>query len=453
MADVAAEAVLFFENSEIEREMTFSEYQAILDGYVPLTNLSLQTVKAVYVRINHQFHVTAAVFFKLPFDKSGFIEKTWNIPVEQLADQASRGPDMGAGAIRLVCYSQCPVAWHQKGLWDPQLKADSNDFAKIKRAIKSNRLGLVMPAQEVVDTIETNYLQAEAHQSTDDERLKAAMLIKEQRLKYKLAIAQSQQDIRELNIQHQQRVLDYQQKLSVQQQQLSDALEDITRLKEELVSKDEKLAGVREYFENKILEVSQRENMELTELRSQYEEEVQLRVETSLSELRSELESRRVELLYRTERESKLQEEILNLQKEKRELSTRADGDSSTLLKRLDQAGIDFVTYHPGIGYLSIPIEGVDDFLDNAHGYIAKQCGVNEHLYKAWLDHYYSPTCQHVKEDGSYCDAPLHRIEDPSEFIVGEHDRCATHMESSSSVVNIKNGRKAQRCSINKTSL
>lgn len=60
-----AEAILFFDDLKIVKEMTFLEFQAILDSYVPLHDMANRTMGAAYVRINVEYHVTAAVFFVL----------------------------------------------------------------------------------------------------------------------------------------------------------------------------------------------------------------------------------------------------------------------------------------------------------------------------------------------------------------------------------------------------
>jgi hypothetical protein len=89
--------------------------------------------------------------------------------------------------------------------------------------------------------------------------------------------------------------------------------------------------------------------------------------------------------------------------------------------------------------------------LDNATAFVDEQCGVNEHLYRTWLDHFYSPTCQHEHEDGELCDKPVVRVDDPSQFIIGESDRCSAHQAQTPSIVSIsKNGRQTQAYSAKK---
>lgn len=443
MTGSAAEAILFFDGHDIAREMTYAEFQAVLDSYIALDDIRSRTIKAVYIRINHHFQPTAMVFFLLPFDKEGYVEKNWNVPLCQLADQTAKGPDMGAGPIRLACYSQCPVEWHQKSLWDPIMEATCNDFLVIKKAIKNNRLGLVFTEDhELSNHAQLDNSDSDSH---DDERTRAAILIKEQRLKYKLAVNKSQQDMRQLSLDHQHRILEYQQQLQELQYKLNLQDAENENIKEQLITQQDKLSGMREYYENKLVQVRRDDDEEFSEIKERYETEVMMRVETTLAEMQSELDARKVELLYRNEREAKLQEEILHLQQENNRLHQSLQSeDNFEVLNQLQDVGVNFVTYHPGLGHISIPPDDVSSYLSNTSAYVAHCCGVNEHLYRVWLDHYYSPLCQHEHTGGEQCEKPLDRIEDPSQFIVGESDRCAEHRTCVPSVVNInKNSRSA----------
>jgi hypothetical protein len=427
----SSEAILFFDDHQIVKEMTYAEFQAILDNYVPLLDVASRVMTAVYVRINSGLHVTGAVFFKIPFDRQGFVEKAWNLPLQQLADIAAKGPDLGSGPITLACYSQCPIEWLQRSLWDPAMQSANNDFALIKKTIKNNSLGLIFRKKdEVLGGDDSRY----AH-----ERTRAALLIKEQRLRHKLLATKAQQDVRQLNLDHQERVLAYQQQLNDYQQQLNEQRTINLELKETIAAQADKMAGIREYFESKLEQVQQTESSELETLKEYYESEILLQVESTAAAYKNELKSRDVELLYRSEREAQLQQEMLKLQKENQQLVS-ASGDA--ILERLSEAGVNFVIYHPGAGHLTIQPKDVVTYLSNTTAFVAHHCGVNEQIYRLWLDHFYSPTCQHELANGEQCDKSLPRLDDPSHFIVGESDCCPDHRSKSPSVVSIsKHGR------------
>lgn len=436
----SAEAALFFENHQVIKQMTYSEFEAVLDNYVPLADLANSTIQAVYLRINVKLDVVAAVFFLISFDHQGFADKRWNVPLEQLADTTAKGPDMGSGPIRLSCYSQCAVAWHQKSLWDPDMDAQSNDFKQIKKIIKNNQLGFVFNKEDEVR--ESGVIADEAPDqanNNENERTKIALLLKEQRLKYKLAVNKAEQDKRQLRLDHQELLLNYQQRLHELEQAYNESQSKVDSLSSELRSSEQKADGMRAYYENKLNAISTDEN-DLEVLREYYESEMLLRTEAAASELQSALEEKNVEVLYRKEKEEQLQQEILSLQKNNEILLNKSSNDD--MISRLTDAGINFVVYHPGAGHLSVPQIDLDRYLNNTVAYVAEQCGVNEHLYRIWLSHFYKPVCQHDLDAHTKCDQEVTRVDDPSQFIVGSSDRCSSHSTMTPTVVNInKNGR------------
>lgn len=99
-------AVFFVEGSQVAREMRATEFGAFLDGYVGLSDLAETDVRAVLVELSPDLRVQALVFFRIWFDEEGRADSHWNLPIEELARQGAKGPDMGGGPIRLVCRSQ-----------------------------------------------------------------------------------------------------------------------------------------------------------------------------------------------------------------------------------------------------------------------------------------------------------------------------------------------------------
>src|SRR5690606_15573184 len=178
--------------------MLYSEFEAILDGFIPVPDYAGSLAKAVYLRINSRLCITAAVFFVLKFDGKGMIDRRWNVPLQQLAASAARGPDLGAGPIRLACFSQCPIEWQRKNLWDPQMQPGCNSFVLMRKALKQNRLQLAFktrpaePAQEKLvaearqqeQQLQRQNLQRTLHQHYSQAlRDRLAHIIKEQRLR------------------------------------------------------------------------------------------------------------------------------------------------------------------------------------------------------------------------------------------------------------------------------
>lgn len=427
---LTAEAILFFDDHKIVKEMTYLEFQAILDSYVPLQDVANRSMGAVYVRIDAKYHITSTVFFRIDFDREGFVETSWNVPLQQLADKAAKGPNLGAGPIGLACFSQCPIEWQKNSLWDPEMQATNNDFHTIKKSIKNNRLGIVFNTDSIVDE------EYEETGSFDEERTRTARIIKEQRLRQKLLLTKAEQDIRQLNLDHQQKIYDYQQRYDELQQAFEQEKQQRIDLEEKSKGQSDKIEGMREYFEVKLEKYQQNEDSAHTEaLKEYYSTELAAESDRLASEYQSQLQSRDVELLYRREQESQLQQEVAKLKQEKQEL---AESSRDIVFHHLSDAGINFVIYHPGIGHLAIGADEVDNYLANTVAFVADKCGVNEPLYRAWLDHYHSPTCQKQLDNGHRCDEPIAQLEDPSQFVIGKSDCCAEHCNSDTRVISIK---------------
>src|SRR5690606_10861282 len=143
-----AQAILLFGTDNAVREFLYSEFEALLDGYIPLEEYAGRTVRSVYVEIDYRFHVVAAVFFLTTFDARGMVDASWNLPLADLARTPTRGPDMGSGPIHLACASQCPVALYRDKLWDPDLKNHSNHLNLIRSTITLNKMGLHFKAAD-----------------------------------------------------------------------------------------------------------------------------------------------------------------------------------------------------------------------------------------------------------------------------------------------------------------
>ncbi len=193
------EAVLFFNERGVNKQMLYPEFEALLDGVVNMPEFADKEMRAAYVLINPRLLVRAVVTFIIDFDDNGGADRGWNIPLRHLAERAGRGPDLGAGPIRLACKSQCPVSWHQMHLWDPDLSPQHNDLLLIRDAAKRNHLGILVeddtPPVFAPDNLQmaaeeqwragqedVAKLKAQAEQMEQEYRQKSAQMIKQQRL-------------------------------------------------------------------------------------------------------------------------------------------------------------------------------------------------------------------------------------------------------------------------------
>ncbi len=412
-----AEAILFFGEGEIVKQMLYSEFQAVLDGYVPLVDLASERMQAAYVRIHESFSITHAVFFGIDIDSQGFIDRDWNIPFNHLLDRSEFGPDLGAGPIRLVCESQCPVSWHKENLWEPDL-SPSGEFVKmVKKAIKQNRLGLIFDTIAEKSTApDPDELDHRKHQQMSD-------LLRRYRDRVEELNLDAKHTIEKLSTDHSEYVQELKQKIELQQKELLEQQYANDRLNEIIDGQADKIVGLREYFEHKIKSVKCDEQAELQALKENYLQEMEDRVEQATASLREQLQIKEIEILYRNERESNLHEQVIRLQLENKAL---LQGSGDKILDQLSAAGINFVAYHPGAGHMNISLMDMPEYLDNPTAYVAKKCNVTEEHYSQWLVHYHAPVC-HYHEGNSMCGELISRINHPEEFVAGKGDRCSKH--------------------------
>lgn len=421
-----AQAVLIFDGKELAREMLFSEFEAVLDGFVPLAEQAGQTVTAVYVCIESQLQVSAAVFFLIDFDKAGFADKRWNVPIEQLAQTSADGPDMGVGPIRLACRSQCAIAWHQQQLWDPQMTPQCNHFAVIKRAVKRN--GLRLEVSKPVPTLEPSQAAITHQKLTSDNdgvwRKKIAQAIKEHRLRATTIERKGRQALDDQADQHRQAVAALESELASLKRKLSDAQASEVTLEEQSQGLQQKIQGLREYFEHKLNSLKSMDSSALATLKDHLEAEKHAEIEALRAEFAEKVQMRDIELMYRETQVTGLKEEVQKLQTEKHEL---LGASGNNLLEQLHTKGISFVTFQPGAGHMTIPIDDISTFIDDPDAYTADKCRVDKGLFGLWRKHYQQPSCTADSPSGERCGQPLARVDRPSEFTVGSSDRCPEH--------------------------
>lgn len=440
------EAVVLFAENVITRELLYPEFEAILDGFVPMPDFKGSSAKAAYLVVNPNLCITAAVFFLLDFDEKGMIDRRWNIPLQQLAEASGKGPDLGAGPIRLACYSQCAIGWHQKKLWDPIMDPAHSSFGQLKKSVGNNRMGLIFrkpPQDRVVNTPATGaqaqdnmVLQKKIHEHYSQElRNKMAGMLKQQRLRVATLHSKQQETIQKLQYEHQQRLQAYQEKIKELKTQNADLDVRNQSLKESFDVQASKVEGLREYFSHKLKAAQIDESSQIQALQENFAIELDVKVQAATAELREMLEMREVELFYRHQNETALKEEIVNIRQYYQVL---LNNSGEQVLTRLDKAGVNFVVYHPGSGQFTIPLADLSQYIENPTAYIAKHSGVGERLYSTWFDHYQNPSCTNVDSVGHKCGKSLVRIGSPIEFHEGESDRCEHHQLISYKLVSEK---------------
>lgn len=438
--DELARAIFFFGNEgHISKEMHYSEFEAVLDGYVPAAEWAGKQARAVFVEIDSRLRVCTALFFLVGFTKKGMVEDSWNIPLDQLVSSASRGPDLGAGPIRLVCASQCPIQYFKESLWDPDLRTGKNQLQMLKKIAERNKLAIQfrdVPEDEVQATGSSAALSAELLEKKISQELRTeyskefrnhmAQMLKDQRLRTATILNDSQKSISTLKVEHSKRIEEYRAIIEEKNRAIDDERTRNHQLKDTIDGQAKKIEGLREYFEHK-LEKLEGEGTEVVQaLRDNYAAETEAKIEAAITEMKELLHMRDVEIHYRNEQESQLRDEIARLRRENQAL---LGSDDDELLGKMVAKGVSFVTYQPGAGHITIPVADVPVYMDNPVAYAAGQCGVQEAQYRAWLEHYHAPVCSACDEHGNLCGENVPRTTNPADFHQGDQDRCKNHKE------------------------
>lgn len=447
---VIHQAVVFFDGDRPVKEMLQVEFEAILDQVVGLPEFAGREICACFLRINQRLHIVGAVFFLVDFDDRGYVNRSWNVPLQHLLDNAGRGPDLGSGRIRIACRSQCPVPWHARQLWDPQLEGDDNSLRRMQDAVQRNRLGLTVDIPELTADDEmapyahaqpsgwqkpATPWQAGSNGGAETEREVAARLERrvQQELRGRLAALQEEHQLRldtaksalqeQLDRVHQHyrmQVAQMKESLATTKQSFKRERQRAQQLQDKLVTQLEEFQRVREASQHDAEERDQ----EHARAQQQFEVELKARVEQASAELREMLEMREVELFYREEQLGTLRDEITRLRHERERLIEQG-GDG--LLQRLAENGVALVAYQPGADVINVPLVDVPRYLDSPQAYVAEKCSVGVEQYRLWLDHYELPVCGATFADGSVCGQPIDKVERPHRFIAGVNDRCRMH--------------------------
>ncbi|MCK9237447.1 MAG: chromosome partitioning protein ParA [Thiopseudomonas sp.] len=435
------EAIMLFGSDGVAVEMLYPEFEAILDNMVNMPQYADEQVRAAYVLISPRLLVRSIVFFYLDFDEEGAVEPGWNLDLRHLAEKAGAGPDLGAGPIRLACRSQCAVPWYQMHLWDPELSPGKNHVNMVRDAVKQNNLRLVMDIEEdlVVTPGRLQVAQEDSWQNQEqvqevlhkaqerekEQRHQAAQLIKQQRLRIHTLEAQHTETLAKLRQQYELALAQRDRSEKQLMQQLGQYREQNDTLKLHLSEQSEKLREIRKDVQVRIQELNEREQQQVGLLRTQYENELQARIETLTAQHQEHLQAREDELATKHEC---LQQAVFEQERLQRTVKDLTAQTGEKILQRLNVAGINFVALHPGVGHINIPLSEIDVYLQNPICYAAKQCLVTEEHYREWLKHYESAACDALIETtDTLCCLPLERKSHPSQFVAGISNKCSRH--------------------------
>lgn len=444
------EAVVFFRGGSIVKEMYLSEFEAVLDDVVGINDFADDEVQAVFLHINAHLKITAAVFFLISFDARGRVSRNWNIPLRHLMDYASLGPDLGAGPIKVACYSDCPEQWYQNQLWDPDMR-DGNTLRLLSAAAERNRLGIlserrVAPGQQsavsapffsgfansavpVAAPVVSSPGAARAGNRPEGPVFNRRYRQKRKALiaRYRLAMATQAQELRKRREALENRQSEKLEERDARILALEAELDDLkTQGKHNALLLQRARKQIQEQsreMESLLTKGAGDHSAQIEELRQQYLKERDQRLAEQKFEYEGLIQKREEELYARATEIVGIRAQLSEIKKQNHELML-SSGDN--VLDEMVKKGIVFVAYHPGIEHLLIARDEMPEYLADPVAFAAQRCEVSVAHYKEWLAHYRLPICRALDE-GHYCGRPVDKVLRPRLFRAGEGDRCITH--------------------------
>ncbi|MCT7361021.1 hypothetical protein [Thalassolituus pacificus] len=387
------EAVLILHEHEVVEAYWLADFERLVRQQTPLQHAVENKVQAAYLQIGSHRSAEALVLFEAPV-KHSVIDARWYMPLRRLADSAGRGPNMGAGRIRLACRSQCSISWHADSLWEPV----TSDFMAIRKALRGNTLRDQAPLterdlwpQERVSAVErvsagAGSLLAKKHSDPEVEDLKRTL--RNEMEAYRRQLQQLQQEIE-------------------RQKSLNEKLG-----RQAGASGETELEELRQVHRNEMA-AHAAEIETLTRVLEQERQEAE-RLRQALNESRPQSQS-----ALSNEEALRLKEEVATL---RQYLDSAEEQSAERFVGRLDGLEAVLVAFHPGVGHLTISPAHMLRYADNPLAYAAQKCFVSEDIYRRWLDHYDDPHCQQ-------CKAEIPRIEHPREFDHDLNAYCKLHRQ------------------------
>ena len=416
------EAVLFFDGQAISREMLYAEFEALLDCVVPVGDFAGKELRAAYVRMDESLQPSVVVLFLIPFDQDGFPEQRWNLPLRQLAETSQRSAVPGGSGLRLASRSHCPLPGWERGLWDVEHSPAGSTLEQVRDRLRKNRLGLEevpsAPAQQTLDGAASSAIPAPSalsqtqfsRESAPGNQEAMLALMQQSNLQMNLIREQSEREMAST----QQRIAVLEQRCQQLESARQDAVQALETLRGASQQELEALRLQRDVEADKVVDLAAREQaVQDTLARSEENRAAEVAV------LRAELERQE-------EQVHSLSAELTALRRDKLRLM---DDGAEGFFAALKEKNVNFVTFQPGAGHITIPADDLSRFLGETEAFVAAKCNVSPEHYRRWLHHYSNPVCQGASGSGAPCAKPLAKVLKPADFTVGLQDRCDIHKQ------------------------
>lgn len=317
-----------FKGKQVAKLLNKRQFDEALDEDLVVDGFS-GPVQVAQVVSNPNGVVQSLVLFVLPLTEHGHCIDGWHLPLRQLVDTASRGPNLGGGRIRLACQSQCAMSGHRDALWDPS----NSTFSAIKKA-----LGIYFSALKKEQEKDQSKPLSTAQSSSDgDNPVSEELSALRRELRNESAA--------------------YRNQLQVLQQEIE---------RQRLVN--ERLTGTEESDV-----VTGDSRVDLHVLRQQ-NQQLSMKVR---------------ELKISNEKLRQQQPPILTTAVEQEDLFSNPE----FILNKMDEHDVMSVVFHPGAGHINLTAKQLPDYLDDPIAYAAHHVSLNKEQYLLWLEHEKKPKC------------------------------------------------------------
>lgn len=377
------EAVFILHQHDVVASYWLADFEQRVRRQSSLASIASDKLLAAYVQIGNHRCAEAIVLFEIPLQRDssevGVPVSDWYMPLRRLADSAGRGPNMGAGRIKLACQTQCSISWHADSLWEPV----TSDFMAIRKALRDNRLAAgattAQSAEKTVDPVSAvervsgtsaSSLLAQKHTDPEVEELKRTL--RNEVEAYRNQLAQLQHEIE-------------------RQRGMNEKLNRQTQ------------ASMAHGHHDDVEQLRQLHCQQVADLEQQIEQlksELELALHNSTTDTGVDAGSApAAESGADNDQMLRLQQQVENLEEQSIDRFVSRIGGLDAVL----------VAFHPGAGHLTITPDNMKLYADNPIAYAAQKCFVGEEEYRNWLDHYDDPRCQQ-------CQAEIPRVEQPRDF-------------------------------------
>lgn len=454
------EAILFFEGSEVTKQMMYAEFEAILDGVVGIPEFCDVAIKAVYIEVDEFLEVKSCVTFLIEFDEDGYAAINWNIPLRKLAYQAKYQETVQSQSVRVVTQEYCPIKDYRMELWNFEDLIDTETIlSRIITTVELNTLCLPgkkrdrkeAPSEGVSALGQAASGGADAQMVLNPQYLhtmatiqgqQAPVVVQQVPAPHSPAEETLKQEIARLTDRHLQEIelLKQQSKQELQTMQdhydrlVVEHVEHIGKLKqkvEEFEARNEVLSAqsqekgsemqvLQKMVDKKLPAIKRNYKAQLKEMKRKYETKVE-----ALTAQIVDVNADMVEKLEEWEKRNKqLTKELSELRRDKFRLM---NGGTDEFFEKIRVSGLKMTAYHLGTGHITIPLEDLGEYIEDTNEYIANKCGVSVEHYAAWLVHAQEPACDFDIGGGRSCGAAIVKTEHPRDFKEGVSDRCIKH--------------------------